>query len=198
MDTNTHHHPPDLPEHLPIDMAYAPNQKPFSKRPPTHAQPTNDPHEHQNRLAQHSLSPEKLGVVGYVKDVAGFVKDVVKDRKSKRGVVGRRNSESSVSSTDNNLMTAADEPNTAAVTTTTTTSRPRHSSVGEHEIRQNQRSSSPFAEAITGLFPGVSARHDTNEPSKGCTHADELRSQAMHMNEQNQNMGLGHTGLVHK
>src|SRR4051794_31243736 len=38
-------------------------------------QPKDKPHHAQN----HVLSPEKLGLVGYVKDVSGFVKDLTHD-----------------------------------------------------------------------------------------------------------------------
>ncbi|OZJ06271.1 hypothetical protein BZG36_00770 [Bifiguratus adelaidae] len=40
--------------------------------------------EDEPRSHLHSLSPEKLGVVGYIKDVGGFVKDLVHDRKVAR------------------------------------------------------------------------------------------------------------------
>ncbi|KAI8986514.1 hypothetical protein BDB01DRAFT_612315 [Pilobolus umbonatus] len=144
----------ELPQHIPIDMAVAPDKKPYSH---THVIHTNT--EKKSKLAQHSLSPEKLGVVGYVKDVAGFIKDAIEERQEKRKSVGRRNSLSSIQVSED--------------------TRP--------EERERRRSSSEvqdrtLSDAVTGLFPGVAGMHDSTHV--GCTHADDLRDQMMRMNEQ--------------
>ncbi|KAI7878494.1 hypothetical protein K492DRAFT_170762, partial [Lichtheimia hyalospora FSU 10163] len=85
-----------MPEHLPVEMALAPEQKPYDH---THTIPREDlmtqEEKDRRKLASHSLSPEQLGVVGYVKDVAGFVKDAVKEARDKRAVQRRRSSEPS-------------------------------------------------------------------------------------------------------
>ncbi|KAG1442575.1 hypothetical protein G6F56_011006 [Rhizopus delemar] len=62
----------DIPQHIPVQTAMAPDNKPYQQ---SHLILT--PPQQHHRVSQHSLSPEKLGLVGYVKDVAGFVKDVV-------------------------------------------------------------------------------------------------------------------------
>lgn len=139
----------NLPKHMPIDMAYAPEQKPYDRARVIHVE------EEENKLARHSLSPEKLGLVGYVKDVAGFVKDAVQER--------RRHRSNSVSSVEQPQETPVEEQ-----------PKPRHQSLESHH-------NSAFSEAVTGLFPGVNTIGDVN--ASGCTHADELRNQMMHVND---------------
>ncbi len=156
-----------LPKHLPVDMAIAPDRKPYEH---THVIHTKSTQNNSNKLAQHSLSPEKLGVVGYVKDVAGFVKDVVHDRQEKRAIARR----SSASSIENNNSKSDLVVPIAEVAD----DRERRRSSAEHHLKQ----STPFADAVTGLFPGVNTIGDVN--AAGCTHADDLRNQMMHVNEQ--------------
>lgn len=144
----------DIPKHIPVDMAIAPENKPYERKHVIH---TNSPQQQKNKLAQHSLSPEKLGVVGYVKDVAGFVKDAVEEHRH------RRNSASSI---ENNKEEEQEKPR-------------RRSSAEQH-----QQHPTAFSDAITGLFPGVNTIGDVN--ASGCTHADELRSQMMHINNDQQ------------
>jgi hypothetical protein len=150
----------EIPKHMPVDMAIAPDQKPYKH---TYVIRTNTPQE-PNKLAQHSLSPEKLGVVGYVRDVAGFVKDVVSDRREKKHQqqIERRNSTSSVNSVPE---------------------EPAKLEQQQQQQSQQQPRRNSFADVVTGLFPGVST-------TTGCTHADELRSQMMQVNEQQE--------LIHK
>ena len=152
----------DLPKHMPVDMALAPEQKPYAR---THVVHTGNkpPSTEQNKLAQHILSPEKLGLVGYVKDVAGFVKDVVQERRS---------SASSVT----------EQHKTITQDVVPEGEKPRRRSSAEH--REAKQQGTPFAEAVTGLFPGVNSIGDAN--AAGCTHADELRSQMMHVNDNHQ------------
>jgi hypothetical protein len=156
----------DLPKHMSVDMALAPDQKPYEH---THVIHTQRSEEHQNKLAQHSLSPEKLGVVGYVKDVAGFIKDAVEDRHRKKTT--RRSSAGSVTDTPRQ----SEEE-----------SRERRRSSAEHLPVTQQPAEAPsptrLADAITGLFPGVV--NNNSDATVGCTHADELRNQMMHVNEQ--------------
>lgn len=163
-----------LPKHLPVDMAIAPDQKPYQHTHVIHTSGTS-PQSNENKLAQHSLSPEKLGVVGYVKDVAGFVKDAVQERRDKKALA-RRSSASSASSIEKQQQQDA----AAAVVD----EKERRKSSAEHHLPATKAPSSPFAEAITGLFPGVSSIGDVN--AAGCTHADELRNQMMQVNEQQQ------------
>ncbi|KAI8087692.1 uncharacterized protein B0P05DRAFT_594936 [Gilbertella persicaria] len=140
----------ELPNHMPVDMALAPNQKPYEHTHVIHTPPV----EHDHKLSQHSLSPEKLGLVGYVKDVAGFVKDAVHERREKR--ITRRNS-----------ATEEERPKQEE-------KQRRRSSA---EVPQEQVSVPPLAGVVKGLFPGV----ETN--AVGCTHADDLRTQMMHVND---------------
>ncbi|CAO3632365.1 unnamed protein product [Mucor hiemalis] len=159
-----------LPKHLPVDMAIAPDQKPYQHTHVIHTSGTS-PQSDKNKLAQHSLSPEKLGLVGYVKDVAGFVKDAVHERREKNAIA-RRSSASSVTSVEKQDIPVVEE-------------KERRRSSAEHHPKPP---SSPFAEAITGLFPGVSSIGDAN--AAGCTHADDLRNQMMQVNEhQHDNSG---------
>lgn len=143
----------NLPKHVPIDMAYAPEQKPYDRTRVIH---TNH-EEEENKLSQHSLSPEKLGLVGYVKDVAGFVKDAVHER--------RRHRSNSVSSIEDKQEAPKVEE------------KPRRRSL---EVTTPH---SAFSDAVTGLFPGVNTIGDVN--AAGCTHADDLRNQMMHINDHN-------------
>ncbi|EPB85522.1 hypothetical protein PS15m_001893 [Mucor circinelloides] len=165
----------ELPKHMPVDMALAPDQKPYEHTHVIHtAKPTSD----ENKLAQHSLSPEKLGVVGYVKDVAGFVKDVVQERRS-----ARRNSASSITS-------ASDKPLIEQETAAAGEEKQRRRSSAEHVLQeqrkeqQQQQHPSRLADAVTGLFPGVG---NSSENAAGCTHADDLRNQMMHINSEENN-----------
>jgi hypothetical protein len=155
-------------------MAIAPDRKPYEH---THVIHTSNNQNSNNRLAQHSLSPEKLGVVGYVKDVAGFVKDVVHERQEKRAIA-RRNSASSITTSEKNNDT------TVPIAEVADDARERRRSSAEHQIKSQQQQSTPFADAVTGLFPGVNTIGDVN--AAGCTHADELRGQMMHVNDRQQ------------
>lgn len=160
----------EIPDHLPVEMAVAPDTRPYEH---THLHRAHHQQEEQtSKLAQHSLSPEKLGVVGYVKDVAGFVKDAVQERREHRRL--RRSSASSTEETErieNNprRKSSAEHITISAATTGST----------KTQIATNERT--PFAEAVTGLFPGV------GENGPGCTHADELRSQMKHIHDEHSN-----------
>ncbi|KAI8874906.1 hypothetical protein K501DRAFT_289590 [Backusella circina FSU 941] len=158
----------EIPDHLPVDMAIAPDTRPYEHTHLHHARQRQEEGQ-TNKLAQHSLSPEKLGVVGYVKDVAGFVKDAVQGRREQKRLQ-RRSSASSTEEasqrTEHNVRrkSSAEHITTTAATTGST---------------KNERT--PFAEAVTGLFPGV------GENGPGCTHADELRNQMKHINDEHSN-----------
>ncbi|KAG2208107.1 hypothetical protein INT47_010469 [Mucor saturninus] len=146
----------NLPKHMPIDMAYAPEQNPYGRTRVIHTPPNGD--EEQHKLAQHSLSPEKLGLVGYVKDVAGFVKDAVQERRRSNSVSSIEDKQESPKSTEE---------------------KPRRRSLQPPQPPQQQHSA--FSDAVTGLFPGVHTIGDVN--ASGCTHADELRNQMMHVHD---------------
>ncbi|KAL9544207.1 hypothetical protein PS6_008879 [Mucor atramentarius] len=155
----------ELPKHMPVDMALAPDQKPYEHTHVIHtAKPTSD----ENKLAQHS----------YVKDVAGFVKDVVQERRS-----ARRNSASSITS-------ASDKPLIEQETAAAGEEKQRRRSSAEHVLQeqrkeqQQQQHPSRLADAVTGLFPGVG---NSSENAAGCTHADDLRNQMMHINSEENN-----------
>lgn len=145
----------DIPQHIPVQAAVAPEQKPYQQkhivRTPSISPP---PPKSERRISQHSLSPEKLGVVGYVKDVAGFVKDVVQDRKEKKNH----------KETGEKLIEGHEEERKT----------PRSPSPEPAQQQQQQHKSTPLAEAVTGLFP----------IDHGCIHADDLRQQMMQVNEQ--------------
>ncbi|CEP19316.1 hypothetical protein [Parasitella parasitica] len=164
----------ELPKHMPIDMALAPDQTPYEHTHVIHT--TKASQNENNRLAQHSLSPEKLGLVGYVKDVAGFVKDVVHERREQRA---RRSSTSSITST-------SDKPLIEQEAATTGEEKQRRRSSAEHVIQQHQHQQEQqqptrLAGAVTGLFPGVG---NSNENAAGCTHADDLRDQMRQINSE--------------
>lgn len=169
----------NIPEHLPVPMALAPEQKPYSH---THVIRRKDvaanveDKQHAHNLSKHSLSPEHLGVVGYVKDVAGFVKDAVQEAKDKR----RRSSQSSEQQAETNSHAPQTQP--AAI----------QSIQQANEIlgtSPSDRSRSPLAEAVTGLFPGL----DPNAHS--CTHADEIRHQLPHRGSSPDSPGIGSNAL---
>jgi hypothetical protein len=167
----------ELPKHMPVEMAVAPDRKPYEHTHIIHTSSSGQ-NDH-NKLAQHSLSPEKLGVVGYVKDVAGFVKDVVDDRREKKALVAsRRRNSSSASSSESNARTTSSNQTIDVPVADIPDEKQRRRSSAEHHHHNTA-----FADAVTSLFPGVSSIGDVNEHG-GCTHADELRSQMMHVNDQ--------------
>ncbi|KAI9012567.1 hypothetical protein CLU79DRAFT_709175 [Phycomyces nitens] len=140
-----------LPEHIPIDMAMAPQVDPYKQ---THKIQSPNIDQSSHDLSQHSLSPEKLGVAGYVKDVAGFVKDAayqvfehVEHGKDKKGTL---ESPTSVSSS----------PKSVPILPVA------HS---HQEQSSHTQARSPLAEAVTSLFPGI------DEHGHGCEHAESLR-----------------------
>ncbi|KAI8339581.1 hypothetical protein BC941DRAFT_420890 [Chlamydoabsidia padenii] len=148
----------DLPQHIPVDMGLAPNAQPYKPHSPSiQTQQQQQPSHHQH--GQHSLSPEQLGVVGYVRDVAGFVKDTVNDIREDRQ---RRRSVDAARQDGTSLIQQEQEEKA-------TSSPP---------LAQQQLASSPLANVVTGIFPGISgqpqtAQHSTSPPP--CTHADALR-----------------------
>ncbi|RUP49270.1 hypothetical protein BC936DRAFT_142906 [Jimgerdemannia flammicorona] len=64
-----------LSTHVPANDVFVPTKKPSSRRHTINLPPTSETYH----LHEHSLSPEKLGIVGYVKDVGNFIKDVAHD-----------------------------------------------------------------------------------------------------------------------
>ncbi|KAI9360905.1 hypothetical protein BD770DRAFT_408739 [Pilaira anomala] len=154
-------------------MAVAPDTKPFERKHVIH---TNKATQGESKLAQHSLSPEKLGVVGYVKDVAGFVRDVVDERRHRR----RSTSTSSVEEHNSNMIEERQEEKPRR----RSSAEEQHHQHQQEQHQQQQQQSTGFADAVTGLFPGVNTIGNVN--ASGCTHADELRSQMMHINNEHQ------------
>ncbi|OBZ87937.1 hypothetical protein A0J61_04018 [Choanephora cucurbitarum] len=154
----------ELPGHVPVDMALAPDRKPYN-----HTHVIHTPHvQSDHKVAQHSLSPEKLGLVGYVKDVAGFVKDVMHEQREKKQLA-RRSSTTSIEeqqqqerrrSSDVSTSMSMDAVQPTAIASSAPTSP------------------TPLAGAVSALFPGVSETNVVN-----CTHADDLRNQMMHAND---------------
>lgn len=158
----------DLPEHIPVDMAAAPNAHPYKPTNKHILQRQPSPTHHQH--GQHSLSPEQLGVVGYVRDVAGFVKDTVNDIREDRQ--RRRSSDTAAAAqVEDEAVNRGPKQEDVA-----TTSPPPSA--------HQQLASSPLANVVTGLFPGISGSgqqqqqqslHTTGSPPPPCTHADALR-----------------------
>ncbi|KAG0169953.1 hypothetical protein DFQ28_007092 [Apophysomyces sp. BC1034] len=142
---------PAFPDRITMDMALAPQQHPFGQ---THKIRPHNIEEDQHHVSQHSLSPEKLGVVGYVRDVAGFVKDVVHEARDRKSKI-RRSSQDE----EETPVRAASAPPPEQ------TSKPI----------ETERARSPLVEAVTSLFPGVG---DPNAAVK-CTHTEELRNDMM-------------------
>lgn len=168
---------------MPVEMAIAPDQKPYEH---THIIHTSSKRQDHNKLSQHSLSPEKLGVVGYVKDVAGFVKDVVDDRREKKALAAASSSKGATTQQGGRRRNSIDAPPATTVTDKnqkSTIDVPVADVVDEKQRRRSsaEQQSTAFADVVTGLFPGVSSIGDVN--AHGCTHADELRSEMMHVNE---------------
>ncbi|ORX60716.1 hypothetical protein DM01DRAFT_1332838 [Hesseltinella vesiculosa] len=115
--------------------------------------------QERTHMADHSLSPEKLGVVGYVKDVAGFVRDTIHDIRDQRqqkhqdkAIQDRR------TSVDNEKSTS---PPPQDIT---------HAQGKDIPAKVSKTASTPLADMVTGMFPGIS---QSSPP--GCTHADALR-----------------------
>ncbi|ORZ17861.1 hypothetical protein BCR42DRAFT_490547 [Absidia repens] len=160
----------DLPQHIPVDMGMAPRAHPYehhSVYPPKQQQ------QQQHQHHQHSLSPEQLGVVGYVKDVAGFVKDTVQDIRENR----QRRRSSSVEANQHRQRQLDDSSEVQQPEATTT---PQN--VSPPPPAQQQLASSPLATIATGMFPGISGsgqqQQQQQQPlgtSPPCTHAEALR-----------------------
>ena len=147
----------EIPEHIPPQMALAPEQRPY-EQPHTIRREDFEEESDVNRanLAKHSLSPEQLGVVGYVKDVAGFVKDAVKE--------GRAHRKASKGSSTMSSSPPDEHPRGKRIEDSGTLSA---------SPPPERRSPTPLAEAVTSLFPGI------DPAGSGCTHADELRHNLM-------------------
>ncbi|KAI8358560.1 hypothetical protein BD560DRAFT_335081 [Blakeslea trispora] len=154
----------ELPGHMPVDMALAPNQKPYN-----HTHVVHTPHvQKDHKASQHSLSPEKLGLVGYVKDVAGFVKDVVYEQREKKQLA-RRSSSTSIEE-----QQQQERRRSSAVST----NMPMDAVQPTAMASSAPASPTPLAGAVSALFPGVSEANTVS-----CTHADDLRNQMMHAND---------------
>ncbi|KAF7725101.1 hypothetical protein EC973_000427 [Apophysomyces ossiformis] len=139
---------PMFPEHIPVDMALAPQQHPFGQ---THKIRPQHIEEDQRHVSRHSLSPEKLGVVGYVKDVAGFVKDAVYEARD-RTSTKRRSSQEEKERQERASSAPLPEQ--------------------QSKPAEPERARSPLVEAVTGLFPGIGDPHAAVK----CTHTEELRN----------------------
>ncbi|KAL0078170.1 hypothetical protein J3Q64DRAFT_1757219 [Phycomyces blakesleeanus] len=164
----------DLPDHIPIDAAMVPQTDPYKqshriKSPTAAAVLEQNAHSSSHDLSQHSLSPEKLGVTGYVRDVAGFVKDAayqVIDHVEHSKKTPIHGSEKPLS------------PSTGAIEHDNNYSSQNIPIPDSHKKDHQHTTSlsplhtqprSPLADAVTGLFPGI------DEHGHGCQHADTLR-----------------------
>ncbi|RUS17093.1 hypothetical protein BC937DRAFT_90435 [Endogone sp. FLAS-F59071] len=80
-------HAPDsaalLSVHIPHNNSLAPVGKPALQTHTVTLPHPNPVSEEPHRAHNHTLSPEKLGLAGYVKDVGGFVKDLAHDLRDK-------------------------------------------------------------------------------------------------------------------
>ncbi|KAI9301880.1 hypothetical protein BJ944DRAFT_270810 [Cunninghamella echinulata] len=155
----------ELPKHIPIDMGIAPAKQPYEH----HTLHTNDQQQQQqenelSHLSRHSLSPEKLGVVGYVKDVAGFVKDAVHDvkqqRQTKKSIHEKEKEDYQHHPQDQEQQ---------------------HPPTSPQPIPDNHptQHSTPLADAVTSLFPGIGNSPNHASTSPPCTHAEALRENMM-------------------
>lgn len=156
-------------QHIPSHMAMVPEQRPLERTRVIRPQDIGDDAPRESHLTQHSLSPEHLGVAGYVKDVAGFIKDAVqevRDSGRRKRQERRRRASESVS-----------PPPRPAVEQRSSSSPSPQEEQHEAEVQQprrTQRASSPLAEAVINLFPGLDPNAQTS-----CPHADELRNELM-------------------
>ncbi|KAI8096182.1 uncharacterized protein BX664DRAFT_54099 [Halteromyces radiatus] len=143
----------DMPKHIPVDMGMAPRAHPYEQH---HIHTRQDRPSHR----QHSLSPEQLGVVGYVRDVAGFVKDTMHDI---RETHQRRRSEDEEE--HKRLIEQQQQP------------QQQSQRESPPPPAQQQLTSTPLANVVTGLFPGIaqSPPLQASSPPPACTHADALR-----------------------
>ncbi|KAI7866751.1 hypothetical protein BDF14DRAFT_1809530 [Spinellus fusiger] len=143
----------DFPSHLPVEMALAPQDNPYrqkiSTRNPGSVKEASQKNPHG--LAQHTLSPEKLGVTGYVKDVAGFVKDVIYQVWDKP----EKNEDQEDQHTNKLLECTSDVLSPQEIPISNSPTHPK----------------SPLVETVISLFPGVGSPH-----IPGCDHADMLRN----------------------
>ncbi|CAO3642769.1 unnamed protein product [Cunninghamella echinulata] len=160
----------ELPKHIPIDMGIAPTKQPYEH----HTLHTSDQQQQQQQenelshLSRHSLSPEKLGVVGYVKDVAGFVKDAVHDVKQQR-------------QTKKSIHEKEKEDNHQRHLQEQEQQQPQHPPTSPQPIPNNHptQHSTPLADAVTSLFPGIGNSPNHTSTSPPCTHAEALRENMM-------------------
>lgn len=150
-----------IPSHIPVDMAVAPEHDTLSRHHVVKAPSTSTPNKRY-----HTLSPEKLGVVGYVKDVAGFVTDYVQDTRERR-----RHSRDSAS--PERQRTVAEPTFSPSENDTVRERRSSTQEVAEEEAARKPRS--PLAHVVGQLFPGI---HPA-EQEHPCIHADEIRSEMM-------------------
>ncbi|KAI9319031.1 hypothetical protein BX666DRAFT_1922424 [Dichotomocladium elegans] len=156
-----------LPEHLPPQMALAPEQRPYDHphviRPEEEDDDgDNEEKRHRRNMASHSLSPEHLGVAGYIKDVAGFVKDAYQTARDRTAAKQRARRASQDASQERQHLSQSSDVSSRPVAPPSSSSS-----------SSPPRSSSPLAEAVTGLFPGLDPH------AQACSHADELRHDLM-------------------
>ncbi|KAH8548068.1 hypothetical protein BGW37DRAFT_431486 [Umbelopsis sp. PMI_123] len=167
-----------IPSHIPVDMAVAPEHDTLSRHHIVRAPPTST----QGKRHQHTLSPEKLGVVGYVKDVAGFVTDYVHDTRERR-----RKSKDTASPEQHPAVT---EPRSPTQESDKQIGR-RSSTQETSEDEAVQQPKSPLAHAVGQLFPGIHA----SDQDHSCVHADEIRSEMMRTQDM---LREGERGMVPK
>ncbi|KAG2178646.1 hypothetical protein INT44_001799 [Umbelopsis vinacea] len=168
-----------IPPHIPVEMAVAPEHNPLSRHHIVKAPPTST----QGKRHQHTLSPEKLGVVGYVKDVAGFVTDYVQDSRERR-----RKSKDASSSEQRSGITEPLSPSQESNKQFERRSSTQETAEDEAAARQPK---SPLAHAVGQLFPGIHA----SDQDHACVHADEIRSEMMRSQD---TFREGERGLVPK
>ncbi|KAI8144124.1 hypothetical protein BJV82DRAFT_608380 [Fennellomyces sp. T-0311] len=149
----------EIPVHIPPQMVLAPEQRPYEQTHIIRREDFEDDEVNRSNLSRHSLSPEQLGVVGYVKDVAGFVKDAVQTSRANKKA-----------SKESSTMSSSPPPERRSRTIESSSSS---SSTLSASPPPERRTPTPLAEAVTNLFPQV------DPTGSGCTHADELRHDLM-------------------
>ena len=157
----------EIPEHLPAQMALAPEQRPYEDSLSVD-QKDFEQSSHHISNHNHSLSPEQLGIVGYVKDVACFVKDTVQERRMNKKTTDNKSPSSTLpTSPSTEQHYHRNRGSVEGSSGANNDARSLSSSPGE------RREPTPLAEAVTNLFPAI----DPNRAS--CTHGDELRHDLM-------------------
>lgn len=199
-------HAPDsaaiLSVHIPHNNSLAPIRKPALQNH-TVALPHPDPLSKEPHHAyNHTLSPEKLGLVGYVKDVGGFVRDLAHDLRDKARniqsldsmehppiwlpadeemgvfwevdtILGGQEKESKA--TENNQAPQGITVE-SAIDQSTTTTTPQDAHPSQYPITSTDHTKSFIVEAATKLFPHLQSVEPNDERERRSLHPEDHQS----------------------